>query len=211
MPINDVFGDGATACPPKIGKVFEAFPCPYKPGYIRRILILNSTGGFPFTSLALLQSEAIWTALLALDTPDFPDNALLTPNITEFDKPPTAPEITVSNNGSVNLGRFPAAIITWGLQDLSPVIENQIKQTIEENGKSMAVLFITSDNKIMYLSKEIDGTNPLPIPVNLGWFGSKSIVSGVGNNIGELHIDHEKEFSWWAIGVTWDILNKQAA
>lgn len=210
--ITTLYGVDATKCPPQIGKVLEAFPCPYKYGNIRRILFMSQSSDFPFTSLALLQSEATWTALLALDIADYPDNALFSPNITEFAKPAVEPTITTSNNGSVSNGGFPPSVITYGLQHSSPTDENQIKQTVEKNEKSMGVLFITDENQIIYrCTSNLLGTVPELIPVNLATFGSKSIEGGVQTNLGQLHIDHAKEFGWWATNVSWNILAKKAA
>lgn len=209
MPITQKYGYDVVSCPPEVGKILEAFPCAVRFGQVRRVLILNASAANPFTTLALLQLQATWTALLALDTADAPDNALFTPNITGFEIPAVEATTEISNNGRALDSGFAPSVATWDLSDLSTSDENQLKVTVEKNKYAMKVLFITDKNTIIY--RALSPAAPEFIPINLATMGAKNYIGKAPQkNVLTFTIDHEKMFQWYETPVNFDILGLNA-
>lgn len=154
--------------------------CPTKIGHAVRAVFRLSNGVNPFLTLANLQSEVVWDAVLALNTTDTPDNLFLTTKIFEFSQ--TAGELTPiesTSTGDVFTGSYADDVVTMSYAFLDSKMGNDLMASLRDNSKNLEVMFVvkTQGTGVARIRCGVDSTGliPLWIPVRHAAFSSRTI------------------------------------
>jgi hypothetical protein len=122
--------------------------CTTKMGQARRIGLFLDGATNPFATVADLQSEVVWDALLALDTTDTPDNIMLSTKIYDYTETPTVPTPITSPSGAMTDGEKAETVIMCQFAFLNAKMANDFVSTINDNSTRLKCVIINQDGAI---------------------------------------------------------------
>ena len=166
--------------------------CDTRLGAAVRVIFKRRDGTNPFATFADLQSQAVWTAALALTTADAPNNLFATTKIYEFEQIAGEPNVLESaSSGDKRLTYYSDDVINIDFAFLSKKYGNDVMASIRDNANNLECLFVHLLASSPVIRSGISGeANPLTaiptwIPIRLATVTSRNIPRARGE--AEIH------------------------
>jgi hypothetical protein len=161
-------GVTTATCPAIVGDTQTYGYCAEKYYGFRRFIFKKKSTANPFTTFALLDTQAVWDTFLATA-----DVVLLTAKIAEATFASELAAVNTSASGVPTVGTAPNTKISGYFADLPQKFENDLFATLNDNAYDLDMLIIDEKGRIRY-EMNLGNTAPLWIPLEIAQFSARN-------------------------------------